>query len=65
MTDADISKPECLIPEHLTFLNDLRESGVTDMYGAAPYLREVFEDLSKEQARAVVVYWMKTFSPNT
>lgn len=46
----------------LVFLDDLRESGVTNMFGAAPYLREEFPHLDREAARKAVVYWMETFS---
>lgn len=43
------------------FLDDLRESGDINMFGAAPVLQEVF-DLSKHEARAVLSDWMKQFS---
>ena len=56
-----IERPSFVTEEHLRFLDDLRVTGVTNMFGAAPYLREVFSDLSKEQARKVLVYWMRTF----
>lgn len=46
--------------EHLVFLDELRESGETNMFGAAPYLREQF-DLSRKDAADVLYYWMETF----
>ena len=55
-------KPDGLLDEHLTYLDDLRETGVTNMFGAGPYLRDVFPTLSKEQASKIVGYWMRTFS---
>jgi len=55
VTDAD----ECL---YLGFLDDLRESGETNMYGAVPYLLDEFTELSKDQAGQVLFYWMHTFS---
>lgn len=43
------------------FLDDLRESGVTNMYGAGPYLTEEF-GLSRADARTVVLEWMRTYT---
>jgi hypothetical protein len=47
--------------DHLEYLDTLRESGVTNMFGAAPYLVEKF-GLTKQWAREVLSEWMKTFS---
>ena len=46
------------------YLDRLRESGETNMYGAAPYIREEFDFLylSKAQARDILGSWMKDFS---
>jgi hypothetical protein len=46
--------------EYLEYLDELRESGVTNMYGARPYLIKEF-DLNKAEATEVLSYWMKTF----
>jgi hypothetical protein len=54
-------RPEFATDEHLAFLDDLRESGTTNMFGARPYLMAEFPDLSSKEAAAVVVYWMKSF----
>lgn len=56
-----IPRPPGLTDEHLEFLDDLRESGVTNMFGARPYLVEEF-GMTKDVASAVLTYWMKTFS---
>ena len=42
------------------FLDDLREDGSINMFGAAPVLVEVF-GLGKHEARAVLSDWMKNF----
>ncbi len=42
------------------YLDALRESGVTNMFGATPYLVDEFE-LSKLQATCVLKAWMSTF----
>ena len=55
------TRPEfLLLDEYLLFLDELRESGDTNMYGATPYLQERF-GLDKAEARQVLGYWMKTF----
>lgn len=43
------------------YLDGLRESGVTNMYGAVPYLRDRFDGMSQSQAISVLVEWMETF----
>lgn len=49
-----------LTEEHTEFLNDLRESGETNMFGASPYLQEEF-GLDKHEARSILAQWMKAF----
>ena len=48
------------ISEYYTYLNTLRESGVTNMFGAAPYLQQEF-GLDKRTAREIVISWMESF----
>jgi uncharacterized protein YciI len=48
--------------EHLEFLDNLRESGVVNMFGAIPYIQNEFPDLSQKEATAILSYWMRTFS---
>ena len=47
--------------EYLEFLDDLRDSGVTNMLGAASYLREAFPKLSKSESYSILSYWMDSF----
>ena len=47
--------------EYFSFLNDLRDSGKTNMFGATPYLQSAF-DLEKREAREILTRWMKSFS---
>ncbi len=42
------------------FLEELRKSGVTNMYGAAPYLMEAF-DISKNEAIKILADWMRNY----
>lgn len=44
------------------YLEDLRKSGVTNMYGATPYLRTEF-DLSSCEARTILADWMENYNP--
>lgn len=60
MTTETVERPEGLEDEHLEYLDELRESGVTNMFGAAPYLARWFA-LDIETARKYLSYWMKTF----
>ena len=40
----------------LRYLDELRESGETNMFGAVSFLMEEFPDLSKSEAKAVLAY---------
>jgi hypothetical protein len=54
-------RPEFVTDEHLTFLDELRESAVCNMFGARIYINEEFPELTTKEAAAVLSYWMKTF----
>ena len=43
--------------EYLKYLEELRKSGATNMFGAAPYLEAKF-GLTRTEARDVLRYWM-------
>lgn len=45
--------------EYFLFLEDLRDSGDTNMWGAAPYLQDKFPELSLEEAGDILVAWIK------
>ena len=55
-------KPDKCEEKHLIFLDRLRESGVTNMLGGGMYLQQTYPKLSKNDAKAILVYWMDTFS---
>ena len=46
--------------EYFAYLDTLRESGGTNMYGTGRYLMARF-GLSRKVAQAVVLKWMETF----
>jgi hypothetical protein len=64
-----MTRPDFCTEEMLEFLDDLRESGATNMFGAAPYLADEFPDLANDcasfhsspKAREVLGYWMHSF----
>lgn len=71
MSEQLRSKPQWLDKEQLKnallFLDELRESGITNMFGARPYVQEWWHDeyggaLESEKASEVLLYWMRTFS---
>lgn len=43
------------------YLEKLRRSGVTNMYGATPYLMEEF-DLTPHEAKNILVNWMRNYN---
>lgn len=47
--------------EHSRFLNRLRESGATNMWGASPYLEDTF-GVDHVTAVDILVEWMDSFS---
>lgn len=59
-TKGTVDRPTFLKDHHLLFLDELRDSGATNMFGAAPYVMDAYH-LSREKAVAIVSYWMKTF----
>jgi hypothetical protein len=57
-------RPESVTDEHLEYLDGLRKSGVTNMFGGARYLIQEF-DMGSEQASDTLSYWMETFGEPT
>jgi hypothetical protein len=55
-------RPDIVTDEHLEYLDALRESGLTNMFGASPWLMNAFRKLSKDEAGDVLTYWMRSFS---
>ena len=46
--------------KYFVFLDDLRESGETNMLGAVPYLQQAFPELADDRVRArnILLAWM-------
>lgn len=58
---SENGRPEFITDEHLEYLDELRESGITNMYGATPFLMKMFL-VDRGLASKILSYWMKTFS---
>ena len=56
MVDKEIT----ITNEHLKFLDDLRESGVVNMFGSSSYLEDTF-DLTRREAGYILQQWMETY----
>jgi len=46
--------------EVYTFLDNLRESGIVNMFAAGPYVKDAF-NLSSSEARKLLTGWMKAY----
>jgi hypothetical protein len=46
--------------EYFEYLNELRDSGVTNMFGASPYLQQEF-GLTRYEAKDILLAWMNSF----
>jgi uncharacterized protein YciI len=57
---ATVKRPDYVTDEHLEFLDELREGGSINMFGAAPELADEF-DITKQDARKILSYWMESF----
>ena len=47
--------------EYYQVLENIRQSGITNMFGAAPYLKEFCPELSHKLAQTVLVNWMHNY----
>ena len=58
--DMAVEDPEETLEQALEYLDNLRESGRINMFGAAPWLEEEFS-FPKQVAKGVLGYWMEQF----
>ena len=47
--------------EYFEYLNELRESGQTNMFGAGAYLQQEF-GLGRHEARDILKQWMESYN---
>lgn len=50
-----------ILTKQFQFLDQLRESGSTNMFGAGPYLEDAF-GLKRRSGAPILSAWIKTFS---
>lgn len=48
--------------QYFEYLDELRESGETNMFGARPFLQRAFPELKSFEAGKILTEWMQTFS---
>lgn len=55
-----MERPKIVEGDYLEYLDELKDSGDVNMFGAATYLAADF-NLSRNEAREIVKYWMNTY----
>ena len=55
------NRPKFCKDEHLEYLDDLRESGIVNMFGARPYLMKEYPTLRGFEAAEILTYWITSF----
>lgn len=48
--------------EVLQYLNELRSSGITNMFGAASYIEAEFPELGRKESVRLLTLWMENFN---
>jgi hypothetical protein len=48
--------------EMFEYLDTLRDTGVTNMFGAGVYLQQAF-GVDRREAKTILMEWMKQYSP--
>lgn len=61
MLKVNICGKETDIEKYVIYLEELRQSGKTNMYGATPYLQKAF-GITYEKAKEVLLYWMNHYN---
>lgn len=56
-----ITLPEGMEPGMCQYLEEVRNSGVTNMFGAAPYLAEAYS-LDRRKASTYLCFWMEHYA---
>ena len=54
-------RPNLIKDKHLEYLDTLRETAITNMFAAVPWVERAFPKLSHAEANEIHSYWMKTF----
>ena len=60
LAEGKLLKENISDKEYFSYLNDLRDSGATNMFGAGEYLERDF-NLEKREVREILARWMRSF----
>ena len=55
-----VARPDCVEEKHLTFLDVLQGSGVTNMFGGGSYLQK-HQGVNRRDATTILTYWMASY----
>ena len=47
--------------KYFIYLSELRESGITNMFGAGAFLEDAYPELNKQEAQNILKAWMRSF----
>jgi hypothetical protein len=47
--------------KYFDFLVGLRDSGITNRFGASPYLHAEFEEITLRESQEILIRWMESF----
>ena len=59
-----MKQPNFYNASHKKYLDNLKESGTTNMFGATSYLMEKF-DIDQTSAKEILKYWMFSYSDDS
>lgn len=48
--------------QYYQVLENIRQSGITNMFGASPYLREFCPELKREEANEILCNWISNYN---
>jgi len=57
--DGDYTSED--LRKYFIYLSELRESGITNMFGAGAFLEDEYPELNKQEAKAVLMGWMDSY----
>ena len=62
MANQIVKRPAFVTDDQLVFLDNLRLSAITNMFGAGVYIQQEYPFLGKQEAKDLLMYWMRTFT---
>ena len=59
--DTKVTETMNITNEQIQFLDDLRDSGIVNMFGAGSYIQDEF-GVTRHDANRILNHWMETYS---